>query len=29
LVFSSILFYFLIHIGYGAGFIRGLVYSKL
>ena len=29
LVFASILFYFLIHIGYGTGFLRGLVYGKL
>ncbi len=28
-VVSSILFYLLIHVGYGAGFIRGVVYSKL
>ena len=29
LVFASIIFYFLIHIGYGSGFLRGLVYGKL
>jgi len=29
LVITSILFYFLIHVGYGLGFIRGLFYSKL
>ena len=29
LVFASIIFYFLIHIGYGAGFLRGIVYGKL
>lgn len=28
-VVSSILFYLLIHVGYGAGFLRGAVYSKL
>jgi succinoglycan biosynthesis protein ExoA len=28
-VVSSILFYLLIHVGYGAGFLRGIVYSKL
>jgi cellulose synthase/poly-beta-1,6-N-acetylglucosamine synthase-like glycosyltransferase len=28
-VVSSILFYLLIHIGYGTGFLRGVVYSKL
>jgi hypothetical protein len=28
-VVSSILFYLLIHVGYGAGFIRGFFYSKL
>jgi GT2 family glycosyltransferase len=28
-VISSILFYLLIHVGYGAGFLRGIVYSKL
>jgi cellulose synthase/poly-beta-1,6-N-acetylglucosamine synthase-like glycosyltransferase len=28
-VVSSILFYLLIHVGYGAGFIRGTLYSKL
>jgi succinoglycan biosynthesis protein ExoA len=26
---SSVLFYLLIHVGYGAGFLRGIVYSKL
>ena len=29
LIFSSVLFYFLIHVGYGIGFLRGLIYSKL
>jgi len=29
IVVASILFYFLIHISYGAGFLRGLVYGKL
>jgi len=29
IVVSSILFYLLIHVGYGAGFIRGFFYSKL
>jgi len=29
IVISSILFYFLIHAGYGLGFIRGIFYSKL
>jgi len=28
-VVSSILFYLLIHVGYGAGFLRGMVFSKL
>jgi succinoglycan biosynthesis protein ExoA len=28
-VVSSVLFYLLIHVGYGAGFLRGSVYSKL
>ncbi len=28
-VVSSVLFYLLIHVGYGAGFLRGVVYSKL
>jgi GT2 family glycosyltransferase len=28
-VVSSVLFYFLIHVGYGAGFLRGIIYSKL
>ncbi len=28
-VVSSVLFYLLIHVGYGAGFIRGVLYSKL
>ncbi len=28
-VFSSVLFYLLIHVGYGAGFLRGILYSKL
>jgi len=28
-VVSSVLFYLLIHVGYGAGFIRGFFYSKL
>jgi cellulose synthase/poly-beta-1,6-N-acetylglucosamine synthase-like glycosyltransferase len=28
-VVSSVLFYLLIHIGYGAGFLRGIFYSKL
>jgi cellulose synthase/poly-beta-1,6-N-acetylglucosamine synthase-like glycosyltransferase len=28
-VISSILFYLLIHVGYGAGFLIGMVYSKL
>ena len=28
-VLSSILFYLLIHVGYGAGFLRGIMYSKL
>jgi len=26
---SSVLFYLLIHVGYGAGFLRGIIYSKL
>lgn len=29
LIISSILFYFLVHFGYGIGFIRGMIYSKL
>ena len=29
LVLSSILFYLLVHVGYGLGFIRGIFYSKL
>ncbi|HVQ00812.1 MAG TPA: glycosyltransferase [Candidatus Thermoplasmatota archaeon] len=29
IVVSSVLFYLLIHVGYGAGFIRGVLYSKL
>jgi cellulose synthase/poly-beta-1,6-N-acetylglucosamine synthase-like glycosyltransferase len=29
LVFSSVFFYLLIHVGYGSGFLRGLVYGKL
>lgn len=29
LVFSSILFYLLVHVGYGLGFIRGIFYGKL
>jgi len=29
LVLASIFFYLLIHVGYGAGFIRGFIYSKL
>jgi cellulose synthase/poly-beta-1,6-N-acetylglucosamine synthase-like glycosyltransferase len=29
LVVSSVLFYFLIHVAYGTGFIRGVFYSKL
>ena len=29
LVFASVFFYLLIHVGYGAGFLRGLVYGKL
>jgi GT2 family glycosyltransferase len=29
IVVSSVLFYLLIHVGYGAGFIRGILYSKL
>lgn len=29
LVLASIFFYLLIHIGYGAGFIRGFIYGKL
>ena len=29
IVVSSVLFYLLIHVGYGAGFLRGIVYSKL
>ncbi|MBN1280606.1 MAG: glycosyltransferase family 2 protein [Candidatus Thermoplasmatota archaeon] len=28
-VVSSVLFYLLIHVGYGAGFLRGVFYSKL
>lgn len=28
-VVSSVLFYLLIHVGYGAGFLRGVIYSKL
>jgi cellulose synthase/poly-beta-1,6-N-acetylglucosamine synthase-like glycosyltransferase len=28
-VVSSVLFYLLIHVGYGAGFLRGIAYSKL
>ena len=28
-VVSSVLFYLLIHVGYGAGFLRGIVYGKL
>jgi hypothetical protein len=28
-VVSSVLFYLLIHVGYGAGFLRGIFYSKL
>jgi hypothetical protein len=28
-VVSSVLFYLLIHVGYGAGFLRGIIYSKL
>ena len=28
-VVSSVLFYLLIHVGYGAGFLRGIVYSKV
>jgi len=28
-VVSSVLFYLLIHVGYGAGFLRGVLYSKL
>jgi len=28
-IISSILFYFLIHTGYGLGFLRGIIYSKL
>ncbi|MCU0850988.1 MAG: glycosyltransferase family 2 protein [Candidatus Thermoplasmatota archaeon] len=28
-VVSSVLFYVLIHVGYGAGFLRGIVYGKL
>jgi succinoglycan biosynthesis protein ExoA len=28
-VVSSVLFYLLIHVGYGAGFLRGMVYSRL
>jgi succinoglycan biosynthesis protein ExoA len=28
-VVSSVLFFLLIHVGYGAGFLRGIVYSKL
>lgn len=28
-VVSSVLFYLLIHVGYGVGFLRGVVYSKL
>ena len=28
-VVSSVLFYLLIHVGYGAGFLRGILYSKL
>lgn len=28
-VVGSVLFYLLIHVGYGAGFLRGVVYSKL
>ncbi|HEC81793.1 MAG TPA: glycosyltransferase family 2 protein [Thermoplasmatales archaeon] len=29
LVLSSVFFYFLIHLAYGTGFIRGVVYSRL
>ncbi|VVB60900.1 Dolichyl N-acetyl-alpha-D-glucosaminyl phosphate 3-beta-D-2,3-diacetamido-2,3-dideoxy-beta-D-glucuronosyltransferase [uncultured archaeon] len=29
IVVSSVLFYLLIHVGYGTGFLRGVVYSKL
>ncbi len=29
LIFSSILFYLLVHVGYGIGFIRGVIDSKL
>ncbi|HEC86421.1 MAG TPA: glycosyltransferase family 2 protein [Thermoplasmatales archaeon] len=29
LVLSSVFFYFLIHLAYGVGFIRGMVYSRL
>jgi GT2 family glycosyltransferase len=29
LIVSSILLYFLIHVGYGFGFLRGLIYSRL
>jgi len=29
LILASIVFYFFVHIGYGAGFIRGMIYSKL
>jgi len=28
-IISSIVFYFLIHSGYGLGFLRGIIYSKL
>jgi succinoglycan biosynthesis protein ExoA len=28
-VVSSVLFYLLIHVGYGAGFLRGVAYSRL
>jgi cellulose synthase/poly-beta-1,6-N-acetylglucosamine synthase-like glycosyltransferase len=28
-VVSSVLFYLLIHVGYGTGFLRGIMYSKL
>ena len=28
-VVSSVLFYLFVHLGYGAGFLRGVVYSKL
>ncbi|HWR27325.1 MAG TPA: glycosyltransferase family 2 protein [Candidatus Thermoplasmatota archaeon] len=29
IVVSSVLFYLMIHVGYGAGFLRGIMYSKL